>query len=266
MRSTEKIRQKFLDDYRYIRHAEGRGSDKSEYYRALPYSDENDPNAAMWAMRSKSYAYFIKNILERLESQTQRPLDVLDLGAGNCWLSHRLSARGHLVVAVDIFNDERDGLGAARHYPVYFRVVEADFDHLPLITGSFDLAIFNASFHYSVNYLRTLSEARRCLRPSGRVVILDTPIYRRKEHGTRMVQEKHAKFIERYGFPSNSLPSIDFLDFGTLNTIHETLHLDWEIHKPWYGLPWHFRPVSALLRGRRPPSKFWILLGKFQNR
>jgi len=266
MTTTDKARQKFLEDYRLIRHAEGRGSDKSEYYRALPSCERGDPNAGMWAIRAQTYSYFIKNVLKPLEAQATRPLNLLDLGAGNCWLSHQLSARGHLAVAVDIFNDERDGLGAARHYSTSFQVAEADFDHLPLSADSFDLAIFNASFHYSVDYLRTLSEVRRCLRPSGLVIILDTPIYRLKEHGMRMVQEKHAAFTKRYGFPSDSLPSLEFLDYATLNVLHDALQVTWKVFKPWYGWRWQLRPFNALIRRRRPPSKFWILVGKFQTR
>lgn len=258
-------RQKFLEDYRYIRHAEGRGSDKSDYYRALPSCDRSDPNAAMWQMRSKTYSYFLNKILRPLEAAERRSLDVLDLGAGNCWLSHRLALRRHRTVAVDIFDDERDGLRAARHYETPFPVIEADFDHLPLSSRSFDLAIFNASFHYSVDYFRTLSEIRRCLRPSGRFVILDTPIYRLKEHGTRMVKEKRAAFLKRYGFPSDALPSIDFLDLPTLQTLQQSLRIDLQIFKPWYGWPWRLRPLNALLRRRRPPSNFWILVGRFQT-
>jgi ubiquinone/menaquinone biosynthesis C-methylase UbiE len=199
-----------------------------------------------------------------LEGRERKPLDVLDLGAGNCWLSHRLSVRGHRPLAVDIFNDERDGLRAARHYPNTLRVVEADFDHLPLNSKSFDLAIFNASFHYSVDYLRTLSEIRRCLRPSGLFLILDTPVYRLKEHGIRMVEERHAAFLKRYGFRSDALPSIEFLDIATLKLLQGSLGINWRILQPWYGWRWHIRPLNALLRRRRPPSKFWILVGEFQ--
>jgi SAM-dependent methyltransferase len=257
-------RQKFLEDYRCIRHAEGRGSDTSDYYRSLPWCARSDPNAAMWAMRAKTYAYFVKNVLEPLEARGSKPLDVLDLGAGNCWLSNRLSVRGHRPVAVDIFTDERDGLRAARHYTKAFPVIETDFDDLPLPTESFDLALFNASFHYSTNYVRTLSEVRRCLRPSGEFVILDTPIYRLRDHGTRMVEEKHSAFAKRYGVRSDALPSIEFLDIATLQTLHETLNINWQILKPWYGCRWHLRPLNALLRRRRPPSRFWIFVGKFQ--
>jgi SAM-dependent methyltransferase len=257
-------RRKFLEDYRHIRYAEGRGSDTSDYYRALPSCDPSRRDAAMWAMRAKTYCYFVKHILKPLAAQARKPLDVLDLGAGNCWLSHRLSACGHRPVAVDIFNDERDGLRAARHYANPLRVIEADFDHLPVDSKSFDLAIFNASFHYSLDYLRTLSEIRRCLRPSGLFLILDTPIYRLKEHGTRMVEERHAAFLKRYGFRSDALPSVEFLDIATLKTLQDSLGIHWRILKPWYGWRWHIRPFKAFLRRRRPPSKFWILGGKFQ--
>ena len=266
MTTTAEARQRFLEDYRLIRRAEGRGSDHSEYYRALPLCGRGDPNAAMWDIRAQTYRCFINNVLKPLEAQTNRPLNLLDLGAGNCWLSHQLAARGHHAVALDIFNDERDGLGAARHYSTSFKVVEADFDHLPLSRQEFDLAIFNASFHYSVNYLRTLSEVRRCLRPSGLVIILDTPIYRLKEHGMRMAQEKHAAFTQRYGFPSDSLPSLEFLDYATLNALRDALQITWDIFKPWYGWRWHLRPFNALVRRRRPPSQFWILAGRFQTR
>jgi len=265
MMTGNTARDKFLQEYRHIRHAEGRGSDTSEYYRALPACNKSDPNAAMWAMRAKTYSYFVNNLLGPLEARHRGALDVLDLGAGNCWLSHRLSIRGHRPVAVDIFNDERDGLRAARHYATSFRVIEGDFDDLPAPPQSFDLAIFNASFHYSVDYFRTLREVRRCLRPFSSFVILDTPIYRNRDHGRRMVEEKHAAFFKRYGFRSDALPSIDFLDFDTLERLRRDLHIDWQIFKPWYGWGWHLRPLKAFLARRRPPSKFWILVGKFQG-
>lgn len=266
MTAENMARKRFLEDYRLIRHAEGRGSDMSDYYRSLPWCEPTDPNAAMWAIRARTYTHFLRNVMRPLEHRASKSLDVLDLGAGNCWLSNRLSVRGHRLIAVDIFDDERDGLRAARHYQNAFAVIETDFDDLPLPTASVDLAIFNASFHYSVNYFRTLSEVRRCLRPSGVVVILDTPIYRLKDHGARMVEEKHAAFTKHYGFPSDALPSMEFLDIPTLQALHETLNISWQIVKPWYGWRWHVRPLNALLRRRRPPSRFWILVGKFQPR
>ncbi len=262
--STES-RERFLREYAFIRKAEGRGSSDSEYYRALPFRDLSGRNSAMWAMRAKTYRSFLKSVLIRMECAERRALDILDLGAGNCWLSHQLAVRGHRPVAVDIFDDADDGLGAARHYPVQFDVRHGDFDELPYPSESFDLAVFNASLHYSTGYLQTLTEVRRCLRPSGLLVILDSPIYRVRQHGLRMVAEKRARFLKEYGFASDALPSMEFLDVPTLHELSGKLGIDWTIYKPWYGCRWHLRPLRAALSGKRPPSHFWILAGAFQS-
>jgi SAM-dependent methyltransferase len=262
--STEvAARQRFLNEYRQIRHAEGRGSDDPAYYRALPFRDLSGKNAAMWAMRARTFRYFERRILDPLAATVGRPLKILDLGSGNCWMSHQLSLRGHRPCAVDFFLDARDGLAAARHYERPFPAVGAEFDRLPLRSASIDLAVFNASLHYSTDYEKTLAEVRRCLHQNGLVVILDSPIYRRHEDGERMVAEKHADFQKRYGFRSDAIPSIEFLDEPGLQHLSRALELDWTIYKPWYGWNWHLRPLKARIQNRRPPSRFWILVGRF---
>lgn len=266
MTAHASARQRFLEDYRRIRHAEGRGSDNDAYYRALPYSDLSGRNSSMWAMRARTYEYFSRRILPAIERSACKPLEILDLGAGNCWMSYRLSLRKHLPVAIDIFNDERDGLRAARHYPHAFPVIEAEFDHLPFGSSTFDLAIYNSSLHYSTDYVRTLAEVRRCLRPGGTLLVLDSPMYMRREHGERMVEERHAEFERRYGFRSDALRSIEFLDEAAITKLSGDLGLQWQIYRPWYGWRWHIRPLKAWLSGRRPPSRFWILAGRFGDR
>lgn len=263
MRVEATARQRFIEEYRQIRHAEGRGSDDPEYYRALPFEDLSGRNAAMWQMRAKTYRYFQRRILLPLEgSAAGRPLDILDLGAGNCWLSHRLKLRRHRVCAVDIFLDGRDGLGARRHYNVDLPAVGAEFDHLPFPSCSFDLAVFNSSVHYSTEYRATLAEALRCLRPQGRLVILDSPIYRKRAHGEQMVAERHAQFEKQYGFRSDAVPSIEFLDEARMRELADSLQLRWTTYRPWYGWRWHLRPLKAWVQRRRPPSRFRIFMGQ----
>jgi len=256
-------RHRFLEDYQTIRRAEGRGSAESAYYRALPYQDLSGKNSAQWTIRGKSYRYFERKILARIEQNVGRQLDVLDLGAGNCWMSYRLSLREHRPVALDIFNDALDGLGAARHYGLHFPLLEAEFDHLPFRSSSFDLAVFNASIHYSTDYRRTLNEVRRCLRPGGHFVIIDSPVYQLPEHGEKMRAERHAEFKRRYGFRSDAMPSLEYFDEPTLTALAEDLNIRWGVHRPWYGWNWWWRPWKARLLGRRPPSRFWILDGVF---
>ena len=256
-------RQRFIEEYRHIRYAEGRGSNDPAYYRALPYCDLSKRNPEMWRMRAATYRYFERKILADMERATGRPLDILDLGAGNAWMSYRLSLRNHRPVALDIFSDVRDGLRAAHHYLQDFGLVEADFGSLPFKENSFDLVIFNSSFHYSTDYFTTLTGVKRCLRASGAIAILDSPVYKRREHGERMVRERHCEFALRYGFRSDALPSIEFLDQQRLRILAQALSLRWTIYRPWYGWPWHVRPLRAMLLRRRPPSRFWILVGRF---
>jgi SAM-dependent methyltransferase len=245
-------RRLFLEQYGRIRAAEGRGSSSEAYYRALPFVD-----SPQWKIRAATFRYFLRHILPA------QPSRILDLGAGNAWLSNRLAERGHAPVAVDIFRDSRDGLDATRHYATSFPRIEAEFDHLPFASAQFDIAIFNASLHYSADYARTLAEARRCLRPGGRIVILDSPVYKLRVHGEAMRSERQQLFEHQYGFRSEALHSVEFLDEPMLAGLATGLELTWTIYRPWYGLRWHLRPLMARLKGRRPPSRFWILEARF---
>ncbi len=259
------LRHRFLEDYARIRYSEGRGSDDPVYYRELPYRDSTGRNASQWAIRGRSYRHFERFVLREIEREAGRALDILDLGAGNGWMSYRLALRNHRPVALDIFADSRDGLRAVRHYDRRFPCIEAEFDQLPFRTGAFDLAIFNSSIHYSTDYRRTLAEVRRCLRPSGRVVVMDSPIYERREHGEQMRAERHEQFERQYGFRSDAVPSIEFFDEEMLAALARDLGLEWTRSRPWYGLQWAVRPLRAYLKGRRPPSRFAILVGKFRG-
>jgi ubiquinone/menaquinone biosynthesis C-methylase UbiE len=251
----KKIYARFFDEYSSIRRAEGRGCADPAYYRALPFLDLSGRHTAQWAIRAKTFRYLETRLLPA------EPADILDLGAGNGWLCYRLAQLGHRPVAVDLRTDELDGLGAAARHFALFPLFQAEFDRLPFESARFDLAIFNAAFHYSVDYKKTLLEAARCLRPGGRIIIMDSPLYKRREHGEWMREERRRQFAAQYGFRSDSIPSLDYLYEGQLEELAREVGLRWEIHRPWYGWAWRLRPWKARLLGRRPPSRFWILAG-----
>jgi SAM-dependent methyltransferase len=262
--SPERINhfRNFVADYEFIRAAERRGSTQPEYYRSLPFKDISGGNSGQWRIRARSFRTIQQRILAPLAELKKRPLRILDLGAGNGWMSYRLALEGHLPIAVDLLTNDRDGLGAAVHYKTavdtLFPRVQAELDRLPFPSSVFDIVIFNASFHYSVNYERTFAEAVRCTSSGGRVVIADTPWYAEEESGRRMVQEKHARFVETYGVASDSIASLEYLTPAHLQRLENTFDLEWSYISPFYGIRWALRPFRAKLAGRRPPSQFHI--------
>jgi SAM-dependent methyltransferase len=248
--------ERFLVDYHTVRRAEGRGSLDPAYYLALPDTAAADPLAWQWSMRARTW-----RSLERHEVASWAPgSKVLDLGAGVGWLANRLGLAGHHPVAVDVSIDDLDGLVAARHYPGDWPRVQAMFDHLPFADGEADVVLFNASLHYSVDYHVTLAEARRVLRPGGRLVVLDSPVYRRERSGQQMVAERHADFERRFGTRSDSVPSIEYLTGARLAALADSLGVRWRTHRTWYGWRWAARPLVARLKRRRAPSRFVLLV------
>jgi len=249
---------RFMGDYERIRSAEGRGSESQEFYLGLPYKDISGRNDSQWHIRGRSYDCLIEHVLKMSEPHRT----ILDIGAGNCWMSFRLALLGHRPIAVDLLTNEDDGLGAAIHYqdalPEFFPRFQAEITRLPFQSEQFDVVIFNASFHYSEDYEASLREAFRCLRRGGMVIISDTPWYSREESGRKMVAERHAAFLQKYGTASDSIRSLEFLTDERLRVLEEQLSIKWTVFCPRYGLKWAMRPLIARLRGRREPSRFRI--------
>ena len=191
---------------------------------------------------------------------------ILDLGAGNGWLSFRLTLAGYRPVAVDLLTNDRDGLAAARHYhnylPVLFPRFQAELEHLPFQDGQFEAAIFNASFHYAQNDVKAMAEALRCIRPGGLVIISDTPWYPKDDDGKQMMAERRAQFLERYGTSSASLECIEYFTDERLQMLAESSAVRWNIHSPKYGMCWAMRPLLARLRRRRAPARFRIYVAR----
>jgi SAM-dependent methyltransferase len=248
----------FLADYTKIRLAEGRGSADAAFYRNLPDCPDDHPMAWQWGIRRRTFSCFRDRVLPSMGAG----LRILDLGAGTGWLSNRLAQLGHQPCAVDLSCNDQDGLEAARHFGSAWPRVRAEFDHLPFSDASVDAVVFNASLHYSADYVTTLQEALRVLTPEGSLVVLETPVYKLASSGRRMVEERHAAFLKRYGTRSDSMPSIEFLTWSRIEELGAQLCLEWKIVRPWYGIQWALRPWIARLKKKREPSRFPILIAR----
>ena len=93
-------------------------------------------------------------------------------------------------------------------------------------------------------------------------MVLETPVYKLASSGQRMVEERHAVFLKRYGTRSDSMPSIEFLTWSHVAEIGRQLDVKWKVVRPWYGIQWALRPWIARVKRKREPSQFPILIAR----
>ncbi|HUE79330.1 MAG TPA: class I SAM-dependent methyltransferase [Sphingomicrobium sp.] len=255
----------------YARHRESEGRDYSgDDLLALPYL-RNGPLAHQWAVRARSFEAFLGRVVGPETARLGRPLTILDLGAGNGWLSYRLALLGHRTVALDIRADSVDGLGAAealvQRASAKMECVRASFDAIPIEPDSVDIALFNASLHYSTDLEHTLGQAVQTVRRGGKVVVLDSPFYRRERDGLAMVTEKKAQADLQFGQRADALLALPFVEFLTrerLNAASAELNLRWRRRRVRYPLWYELRPIRAALLRQRAPSRFDLWIGERQ--
>jgi SAM-dependent methyltransferase len=247
---------RFLQQYRLVREREGYRLPGAEYYRRLPSVVSNDPHFMEWRLRRESYAHLLSHALPLHRGRIR----VLDLGAGSGWLSHRLAAFGHDVVAVDQLDDEADGLGACRHYTVPFTVVQADYDALPFEAAQFDLAVFGGSLHYSPNPAATLAEAKRMLVPGGGIAVMDSPMFAHQREGQAMVEDQGRSMSSEHGLTDVVRPGAGFLTFAQLESAAASLGLRGRCYRSHGPLGWRINRQLARLRLGRAPAAFglWV--------
>jgi SAM-dependent methyltransferase len=258
--------QQFAKDYAAHRAQEGRGYAGDELL-ALPYITSG-PLARQWAVRARSFDAFRQRVILPMAKAVGRPLDVLDLGAGNGWLSYRVAQMGHHAQALDIRDDDVDGLGASQPFlqrtDGRMQIAVASFEAIPAAADSFDVAVFNAALHYAIDLAAVLVEAMRVVRPGGRIVILDSPVYRREADGLAMVAEKAADAPRRFGARAQTLMAPPFIEFITAERLAATTTatgLVWRRSRVVYPLWYELRPLTAKLRGARAPSRFDLWIG-----
>jgi SAM-dependent methyltransferase len=106
----------------------------------------------------------------------------IDLGAGTCWLTARLSTLPAIedVVALDMSERFLTEVGSrvirqrgGRAEKVRFAV--GSFNRIPFPPASFDCAFLVAAIHHSLSPVKTLLEARRVIAPAGALLLVESP-------------------------------------------------------------------------------------------
>jgi ArsR family transcriptional regulator len=102
-------------------------------------------------------------------------LEVADLGCGEGYLTLESARWARRVTAVDRSREvlERGRELAARRKLTNIAWKRGDIEDVPLPDRSVDLALLSQALHHAAEPARALAEAKRILRPGGRVLILD---------------------------------------------------------------------------------------------
>tara|TARA_B100000508_G_scaffold134784_1_gene125862 strand:+ start:134 stop:859 length:726 start_codon:yes stop_codon:yes gene_type:complete len=164
------IDAKFEDLYIALREKEGRIYTAEECIE-LPYLSSRSKHFNEWKMRAETMERF----LGYLEKRGQKK-QLLDIGCGNGWFSHRCSQKIKTVVGVDLNVTElkiaastfkNEGLSFA-YWDVY--------DKNPFIFP-FDYIVLNAVIQYFEDFSALIERLKGFLSPNGEIHILDSPFY-----------------------------------------------------------------------------------------
>ena len=220
----------FLKAFRAYRGIAGERLLEPGMYNRLPESGmDHDPG--LWQLRK----YDLEIVGALLTEYAQQPansspsplqrgtntrrLRILDVGAWNGWLSHRLAALGHEITATDVFTDAHDGLGAVKHYPAKFTAVQADQERLHLFDGPFDMVVAQRCMGFMVDITRSIGQMKSLLAPGGTLFLTGLNVYRDPRSIRSRLAQTALRFTEQHGVPYFFKPVKGYLDLGDQRTL-----------------------------------------------
>jgi SAM-dependent methyltransferase len=130
-----------------------------------------------WAERDFAWGLFA-NRERRLNALGDvTGLDVIELGCGTAFVSAALARMGARPVGVDLTPAQLDTARRCQeHYGLFFPLIEANAEDVPLPDDSFDLAVSEYGACVWCDPQRWVPEAARLLRPGGRLVFLTNSV------------------------------------------------------------------------------------------
>jgi SAM-dependent methyltransferase len=190
-----------------FRAAEGKRLLDSTVYERLPDAPAVQKDFE-WRLRRYDLAV-IRRLLQKRPQQR-----VLDVGAWNGWLSHRLAAEGHLVTAIDYFTDRYDGLGARAFYSTTWQAIQMDLSDLSPLDQRFDMVILNRCLQFFSDPTQYMAQASAKVVPGGLMVATGLAFYQDAGVKAREVQALRDSYRRQYGMDIFLHPTRGYLDFG----------------------------------------------------
>jgi len=161
----------------------------------LPVIASTHPHYKEWQVRNESSQKLINYLQKR-----KQPNDILEVGCGNGWLSHRLSAiPGSRVIGTDI-----NFLEIQQAARVFQNITNLHFIYAPVDSAffkekGFDTIVFAASLQYFESLTGIINSTLRLLKSGGEIHIIDSPFYLQSE--LNPAKKRSRVYFETAGFP-----------------------------------------------------------------
>ena len=215
---TETIAYNFSELYYLLRKNEGRIYSDEEV-RELPVTNNQHQHYQEWQIRKRSSGQLVKYL-----SKKGKPMEILEVGCGNGWLSANLSEIPFSSVAgIDIAPEE---LSQAQR--VFNNTDNLEFFNCSMndeiIKGrQFDIIVFAASIQYFPSLTNVLNDTLNFLKPGGEIHILDSQFYTKSEIDA--ARQRSSDYYTSLGFPEMSTlyfhHSIEELELFNCNMIYD---------------------------------------------
>jgi SAM-dependent methyltransferase len=191
------------------RQAEGKHQVPVTAYEQLPFGPAANasPGLALeWRLRRYDLALIQRQL------QGRPPQRVLDVGAWNGWLSHRLAADGHRVTAVDYFANPYDGLRARRFYRVAWRAIQMDLRDPSVLDEQFDVIIVNRCLAFFTDPAAYLHCLKPLVAPGGQIIVTGLQFFMAPKAKAQRVEAERRRYRDQHGFELFLFPTRGYLD------------------------------------------------------
>lgn len=161
----------------------------------LPVISSAHPHYKEWRIRKESLKKLI-TYLKRIKQFT----DILEIGCGNGWLSHRLADLPRTkVIGTDInFAEIQQAARVFQHITnLHFLYGDAEADIFQ--NNQFDVIIFAASIQYFPSLKEIIGKTLKLLKPNGEIHIIDSHLYTLSE--LEAAKQRSLRYYQSAGFP-----------------------------------------------------------------
>jgi ubiquinone/menaquinone biosynthesis C-methylase UbiE len=184
----------FSQQYYLLRKKEGRIYSDEEVEK-LPEITIGHQYFSEWQIRKRSF----KRLLKYLQRKTD-PLEILEVGCGNGWLSARLSVIPlSNVTGIDINTEELEQAKQVFSGIKNIDLFNCSINDKIIRDRRFDIIVFAASIQYFRSLTSVLNDAITYLKPGGEIHIVDSHFYDEKEIDA--AKQRSNDYYNSIGFP-----------------------------------------------------------------